>query len=311
MAMNPMQRKANNYLLIGIFSTLIVTGAIIAFLFMQLKNLKDENARIEKAKVSVQVLSEDLKSGESIMDGTGEEATPKLVSKKVDASIVPENALKPEQLSEYTDKKITKIELKKGTIVTDEMFTDSENETTADLRRQEYNMIIVPSQIESGDYIDVRLMLSTGVDFIVASKKQVTIPEVDGVPSSTTISLNMDESETLVMANAIVEAYIDEGSILYATTYVEPGLQKSATPTYVPSVTVQNQMNANPNITREAKNSLFERYNSNLSTRTNVIDQTLAQYNQERVDNIESKVQEQITKAKQEREKYLQSLGGY
>ena len=42
MAMNPMQRKANNYLLIGIFGTLLVTGAIIVFLFMQINTLKQD-----------------------------------------------------------------------------------------------------------------------------------------------------------------------------------------------------------------------------------------------------------------------------
>ena len=35
MAMNPMQRKANNYLLIGVLVTLLITGSIIAILVMQ------------------------------------------------------------------------------------------------------------------------------------------------------------------------------------------------------------------------------------------------------------------------------------
>ena len=37
MAMNPMQRKANNYLLIGIFGTLFITGLIIVFLLITLQ----------------------------------------------------------------------------------------------------------------------------------------------------------------------------------------------------------------------------------------------------------------------------------
>ena len=45
MAMNPMQRKANNYLLIGIFGTLLVTGLIIVFLFLQLNNLQQEQKK--------------------------------------------------------------------------------------------------------------------------------------------------------------------------------------------------------------------------------------------------------------------------
>lgn len=115
----------------------------------------------------------------------------------------------------------------------------------------------------------------------------------------------------MVMSNAIIEAFIDKGSLLYATTYAEPGMQSSVIPTYVPSGTVQSALNANPNIEQEAKNALFARYNQNASTRTNVIDGTLAQYAQDRVDNIEEGVQEQITKAKEERQTYLETLGGY
>ena len=49
----------------------------------------------------------------------------------------------------------------------------------------------------------------------------------------------------------------------------------------------------------------------NAGNRTNIIDGTLAQYAQERVDNIEAGVQEEITKAKEERALYLEALGGY
>ena len=121
----------------------------------------------------------------------------------------------------------------------------------------------------------------------------------------------MNESEIMVMSNAIIEAYIDQGSLLYATTYVEPGLQSIVTPTYVPTGAVQNAINSNPNIEQEAKNALFARYNQNSTTRTNIIDGTLAQYAQDRVDNIQAGIEQEITKAKEERQLYLESLGGY
>ena len=121
----------------------------------------------------------------------------------------------------------------------------------------------------------------------------------------------MNEAETMVMSNAIIEAYIDNGSLLYATTYVEPGLQQTVIPTYVPTGAVQSAIHSNPNIEQEAKNALITRYNQNASTRTNIIDSVLAQYAQDRVDNIEAGVQEEIAKAKEERQAYLEALGGY
>lgn len=301
MAMNPMQRKANNYLLIGILGTLLVTGAIIAVLFMQLNKLQTEKKEQEKAMKKIYVVSKDINSGETI-------DISKLKEINLTTSAIPSNAL---SVSNITENTIAKINLKSGTVITNDMVQESDNKITADLRKQEYNMVILPSQIQSGDYIDIRLRLSNGVDYIVASKKSVEIPTINGVESANSIIVNMNETEIMVMSNAIIEAYIDQGSLLYATTYVEPGMQETVIPTYVPSGTVQNAINANPNIEQEAKNALFARYNQNAATRTNVIEGTLAQYAQDRVDNIEAGVQEQITKAKEERQSYLESLGGY
>lgn len=300
MAMNPMQRKANNYLLIGVLVTLLITGSIIVLLFMQLNTLQEEKKAREASMKKVYVVSDTIKSGE-VVDYD------RLTQKSVPSTIIPENVLSVE----ITESTIAKIDLEPGTIITDNMITESDQKTTNDLRKQEYNMVILPSQIQAGDYIDVRLRLSNGVDYIVASKKCVEVPGLDGVPYGNSIILKMNEAEIMAMSNAIIEAYIDKGSLLYATTYVEPGLQKTVIPTYVPSGAVQTALNSNPNIEQEAKNALFTRYNQNAGNRTNIIDGTLAQYAQERVDNIEAGVQEEITKAKEERALYLEALGGY
>lgn len=302
MATNPMQRKANNYLLLGILGTLLVTGAIIAVLFMQLNKLQTEKKTREQSMKKVYVVASDISSGQAINVGSN------IREMNVTTDAIPSNAL---LASIVTDKTIAKINLKKGTVITSDMVQESDNKVTKDVRKQEYNMVILPTQIEDGDYIDIRLRLSNGVDYIVASKKIVEIPEIGGVASANSILINMNETETMVMSNAIIEAYIDQGSLLYATTYVEPGMQDSVIPTYVPSGMVQNALNSNPNIEQEAKNALFARYNQNAATRTNIIDSALAQYAQDRVDNIEAGVQEQITKAKEERQTYLESLGGY
>lgn len=299
MAMNPMQRKANNYLLAGILGTLLITGVVIVFLFIQLNNLQQQQKKQNAAMKKVYALAVDVKSGEAV-------TYDKLVQVSTNASAIPTDVLSVE----LTENTIAKIDLKTGTILADNMLQESDNITTNDLRKQEYNMVIVPSQIQSGDYVDIRLRLSNGVDYIVASKKQVTIPTIDDVDTGSSIIVNMTEAETMIMSNAIIEAYIDVGSYLYVTTYVEPGIQTSSIATYEPSGTVQIELNANPNIEQEAKNALFARYNQN-ATRENVIDPVLNQYAQDAVDNIEAGVQEEITKAKEAREAYLESLGGY
>ncbi len=57
------------------------------------------------------------------------------------------------------------------------------NTTSDDVRKQEYNVIVLPTQIQTGDYVDIRLSMPNGQDYIVASKKNVEIPVIDGVDS--------------------------------------------------------------------------------------------------------------------------------
>ena len=60
MATNPMQRKARNSFLLGVVITLLITGIIIAFLFLQLKNYKDKEAQEKANSVKVWVLSQNV-----------------------------------------------------------------------------------------------------------------------------------------------------------------------------------------------------------------------------------------------------------
>ncbi len=298
MAMNPMQRKANNYLLIGVLVTLLITGSIIAILFMQLTKVNNTVKEKEAKMKKVYVVLTDLNSGDKVTSTS-------LKQVLASGDVIPANAVDLGSLSENT---VAKIDLKVGTILTSDMISESNDQTTDSLRTQEYNMVILPTKLESGDYIDIRLKMPDGTDYIVVSKKQVDIPMIDGVNSADTIRIKVTEEEILLMSNAIVEAYWATGSQLYATTYVEPGLQESATPTYLPSDKVINLMNSDPNILTVAKNELFTRYNSNASAIRGNIVSNLNANAEKGQDNVSTKVQEEINKAKEERQAYLESL---
>jgi len=301
MAMNPMQRKANNYLIIGVLVTLLITGTIIALLCVQLMKIQNQRQEEKNALKNVYVVSSIIKSGD-VVD------TSLLTVKSVPSGVIPTSVI---NMADITENTIAKINLTPGTIITSEMVTISGEETTSDIRKQEYNMIQLPSQIQTGEYIDIRLRLPNGVDYIVVSKKKVELPLINGVDSENTIWMNMSEAETQAMSNAIVEAYIMKGSLLYASTYVEPGMQGNATPTYVPSGKVQEAMYLNPNIEQEAKSALISRYNNTSSIRTQTITEALSPYSESAGANVEEGIQEEINKASQERQKYLESLGAY
>lgn len=297
MAKNPMQRKARNSFILGMFITLIITGSIIGLLVFKLININKENKEKEQELKNAYVLVTDIKSGDSI----------KLENlKKVDieTNIIPSNAITLSQIEENT---IAKIDLKTGTILSSDMITNSDDKTTNDTRVQEYNMILLPSQINTNEYVDIRLRLPSGLDYIVVSKKKIEIPQVLGVASESTFSVKLNESETQTMSSAIVESYIMEGSILYVAKYVEPGIQGSSVPTYVPSTAVQEAIRQNSNITVEARNALVTRFNESITTR-NSINSVLNTYNDKSKENVEKSVEEEVNKAMQERKKYLDAL---
>lgn len=297
MAKNPMQRKARNSFILGMLVTLVVTGIIIALLVLKLININNENKEKKLELKDAYVLTTDIKSGDNI----------KLENlKKVDVTteIVPNNSVTLMQIEEDT---IAKIDLKQGTILSADMITKSEEKTTNDTRIQEYNMILLPSQINTNEYVDIRLRLPSGLDYIVVSKKKIELPQVLGIDSENTILLKLNESEIQTMSNAIVENYIMEGSILYVSKYIEPGLQNSSIPTYVPSIAVQEAIRENSNITVEARNALIKRFNESVNTRNN-INSSLNTYNDKSKDNIEKSVEEEVNKAMQERKKYLDAL---
>ncbi len=308
MASNPMQRKARNSFLLGMLLTLIVTGAAIAFLVMQLMQIKKAEQEEAKLMTTVYVLKNAIKSGDEL------KADIDLQTAQVSSKNAPTDYLTPSDLGE---KNIAKINLTPGTVLSKEMIYTEEDTFGKDIRKQEYNMIVLPIDLTTGDYVDVRWALPSGQDYIVISKKKVEIPVVGGIDSTDTVWMNLTEDETLAMNNAIVEAYKKPGSKLYITKYVEPGMQEAATPTYPVNAEVLSLINGNPNIVEEARNALWARYNATdtsgnrtqVNQRNDVINQTIADEGETADSNVETKMEESITNTKTTRKTYLDSLG--
>ncbi len=217
---------------------------------------------------------------------------------------------------------IAKVDLDANSVLTTSTVKRSDEIISSDVRKVEYNMIILPSQLETSKYVDIRLTLPSGQDFIVVSHKEIEIPNVDGVDSLSTIWLNLSETEILTLNCAIVESYKVPGSKLYATEYVEPGLQDAAKITYVPSDEILVLIQNDPNCLQEAKTALWDRlYNKSGngygsrkegidSAVRNPIKNAIDENADNASDNVASGVQSDIQKTQEERQKYLESLGG-
>lgn len=288
MAVNPMQRKARNSFLLGMVITMVIMGAIIAFLFIQLNNMKQEQEQTTK---TVYVLNKDVQSGDAITMAD-------LTTKDVTSDAVPVDFA---GVNNITGETIARISLKSGTILTQSMLNTSGEKVTKDQRLQEYNMLTLPTQLVADDYVDIRFMLPSGQDYVVLSKKKIQDA------NSTTIWINLTEEEILIMNSAIVESYVITASKLYVTTYSEPGNQEAAVPTYVPNSDVVALINDDSNIV----NVLMSRYEDKYKARRNAdINAALNQYASSELNSKEAKIQEEITKLQESRKQYLDSLNG-
>ncbi len=204
---------------------------------------------------------------------------------------------------------IAKVNMRANTVLTEDLVAKGTDSVSNDAREQEYNMVTLPSGLTTGDFIDIRFMLPSGEDFIVVSKKEVTIPEAAGVPMSDVIKLVMNEVETMTMSSAIVDNYKIEGSKLYAIKYTEAGIQDAATGTYYPSGATIDLVKNDPNVVAKAREELVKRSNHNASgLRENYINGAIINAGEEAGDRVKEKMEESITKSQESRKSYLEGI---
>ena len=192
-----------------------------------------------------------------------------------------------------------KVDMNANTVITGSMITRTDEVVTNDLRKVEYNVISLPVDLAPNEYIDVRLTLPNGQNYIVVSKKRVTIPAVDAQYLSDTIQMNLTEEEILTLSCAIYENYKMKGSKLEAVRYTDAGIQTAAIQTYQPNNYVYTLIKNNANIVNTAIKNIKERTMKD-------IDNALSTYEDE--GDISSKIDTSITSTQEQRKTYLQSL---
>lgn len=314
MAMNPMQRRARTSFLIGFIVALLVMAIVVGVLLTRMKTINEAKEALEAKQKMVYTAVTDLKSGQEV---TLEEhfSQTTVQTEMVEDQIITdldfefldkdgnvEQRVDPETGKVLKKKMIVKIDVPAKAIVTKSMLAEAGEETEKTDRIQEYNMLVLPSRMETGEYIDIRLSLPSGQDFIVLPKKKVLDSTVTG------IWLQMSEEEMLTMNSAIVESYRINGSKLYAISYVEPGLQEEPIPTYPINAAVLDLINKNPNIVDAARSALWARYNTDL--RTIYLDPEISKTLEGGDDMVNSGVEEEIQSIKAARQEYIDSLGG-
>lgn len=308
MASNPIQRRARQSFLIGFLLALVIMAIVVATLFMKINALNEEKEKLIVTEVMVYTTIDDIKSGQEVTQDMLTQIPIKTVNTVFDVG----NYLTPGSF-EYNNetgeayKYYSKIDIPSGSVMLANMLYAENEATSSDERIIEYNMFVLPSQLNNGDYIDIRYKLPTGVDYIVLSRKRVE------QCTSDTIWMEMNEEDINVINSAIVDSYLVDGSMLYATIYKEPGMQSALTQTYPVNNDVLTEIQKTPNILQDAKNALNTRWNTfgQDRIRSEKIDSYTAEDEPaQKASTVESGLQESVTTQQTMRDDYVSALEG-
>lgn len=261
MASNPIKRRARQSFFLGFLIALVVMAVVVMLLFTKINSLNEENEKLKilGPKVNVYTINRDVEEGDVITRDDLEMSTMQLsagstpidVENYIDDSIFYEYN---EETGEETELTYTaKVKIPAGTTVTLSML--QQGGIANDERLMEYNMIVLPSQLVNGDYVDIRLRLANGTETVVLAKKKVE------QCTTGSIWMKMKEIEILTMNGAIVDAALVEGSQLRATIYTNPLMQEANEENYPVNDELLNLIVYNPNILVEARNTLLQKWN--------------------------------------------------
>ena len=201
---------------------------------------------------------------------------------------------------------VATIDIPKGTVITEKMLalkseavTDT-NSINSTYRLVEYSMIMLPTELQKGDTIDVRISYPNGQDFIVAAKKVVEKSD------STSIWLKLREDEILKMNSAIIESYSVEGAKLYAVNYTQPGIQAAANSNYPVSDKVYELLVQDPNIATAIQQQYRTALNNHTLIRRPINEILQASQTEELRSRISSAVQKEIKDRAEKRQTFIE-----
>lgn len=235
-------RKVN--IVIVVLAVFLLIGNIAQFVYWNKANA-----------TTIEKYTADIANLQLQLDSFGNRVTVYTVSSAVKAGdVVTEDMLIPLDTYEtmVTEQYITnttdvvdrffKIAVNPGTPLLSNMFMDEELDATA--RDRDIVLDRMTVGLEVGDYIDIRITLPYGDDYVVLPHKRVYAINEE------TIKLYLTEYEWNVYQGALIDYFLnaDYGCTLYADRYIEPGLQQEAVAFYAVPTNIAALLQKNPNI---------------------------------------------------------------
>ena len=143
--------------------------------------------------------------------------------------------------------KYYKVNIEPGTPITSDLVMEDKMDNT--LRDIDISVSTWVVGMRVGDYVDIRLTLPYGEDYIVLTHKRIQSI------GDKTVKMYLTEDEWNTYQSAMVDYYLysQKGARIYFSKYVDPGLQTEATAFYAISDRVKEVIRTNPNIVNLAQ----------------------------------------------------------
>lgn len=177
----------------------------------------------------------------------------------------------------------SKVNILPGTPITSDLLMEEDINDKNVLYNtvREYDVVVNlwPIGLKIGDYVDMRIIMPYGEEYIVLSHMRV-----NGM-SDKTVKFKLTEAQINLYQSALVDYYLNsaQGVSIYFTKYIEPGVQKPALVTYKVSDKIMEAMKKNGNLYATAWASVYD------ATTRNEIDADLVETDRESEQDEDSK----------------------
>lgn len=158
---------------------------------------------------------------------------------------IPASAVSPNTITDLSQVKgnAYKIDINPGTILTKDMFMEKEDSMLVKKFTREITLTALPLGLQNGEYIDIRLLLPNGEEYIVFSHLQVDLI------SGSSISFRVSEEESYILNSMLQDAAVyGAATLFYATRYLEPGIHTDTVAFYPVQSEMEDWIRWNPNI---------------------------------------------------------------
>lgn len=228
---------------------IVILGAGIGgtvYFYIQNKNQIEQNMQLTQQNASIQSQLDQIGQMTEVYEVYGKVFGGNQIKQEdLMAVSIPVSACGDSSITDMSELvgKFYKIDIKPGTILTRDMIMEQTDDTGLRYTR-DILLDSVPVTLQVGDYVDFRIMLPNGEDYVVMSHKRVELLY------ETTVTVKVTEEEQTIWNSALIDlaTYGQYGCVLYMTKYLEPGVDTDTIGTYPIQHDAENWVRFNPNI---------------------------------------------------------------